>query len=259
MVIPGDQACPGCQLQKTKIRKARITWQAHEGASDTKEKQGARHGVASHLGIKLEEYDARIRTFIPDYEEMLGAAAGAIPRRVRRIVDLGTGTGALAERCLRQAPRARVLGIDADGEILKLAERRLGKRARLQRGNFTGTLLPSCDAVVASFALHHIATRSGKARLYRRIHSALRPEGIFISVDCQPAANSGLARKQHEAWKAHLLSSYTRREATALLAAWAHEDTYVPLEAELELLRRCGLKPELLWRKGAFAVIMASR
>jgi tRNA (cmo5U34)-methyltransferase len=222
-------------------------------------KTGAGHGVASHLGIKLEEYDARIRTFIPDYEEMLAAAAGAIPRRSRRIVDLGTGTGALAERCLRQAPGARVLGIDADGEILKLAERRLGGRARLQRGNFTGTSLPACDAVVASFALHHMRTRSGKARLYRRIRSALRPRGVFISVDCQPAANSGLARQQHEAWKTHLLSSYTQREASALLAAWAHEDTYVPLEMELALLRRSGLKPELLWRKGAFAVIMALR
>jgi hypothetical protein len=27
-------------------------------------------GVATHLGIKLGEYDARIRTFIPDYEEI---------------------------------------------------------------------------------------------------------------------------------------------------------------------------------------------
>ncbi|HEY6935884.1 MAG TPA: class I SAM-dependent methyltransferase [Terriglobales bacterium] len=223
------------------------------------QRQGARHGVASHLGIKLEEYDARIRTFIPDYEEMLTAAAGAIPRRARRIADLGTGTGALAERCLRQAPRARVLGIDADGEMLKLAERRLGDRARLVRGSFTETPLPACDAVVASFALHHIARPSGKARLYRRIRAALRRHGIFVSVDCQPAANTDLATKQHEQWKAHLLSSYTAKQAAALLAAWADEDTYVPLEKELQLLRRSGLKPELLWRKGAFAVILAWR
>jgi SAM-dependent methyltransferase len=223
------------------------------------EKQGAQHGVASHLGIKLEEYDARIRTFIPDYEEMLTAAAGAIPRRARLMVDLGTGTGALAERCLRQAPRARVLGIDADGEMLKLAERRLGNRARLLCGSFTESPLPACDAVVASFALHHIPSSSRKARLYRRIQAALRPQGVFVGVDCHPAANAGLAKKQHEQWKAHLLSSYTANEAAGLLAAWAREDTYVPLENELELLRRSGLKPELLWRKGAFAVILAWR
>ncbi|HLX76564.1 MAG TPA: class I SAM-dependent methyltransferase [Terriglobales bacterium] len=216
-------------------------------------------GVASHLGIKLAEYDLRIRTFIPNYEEMLDAAAGAIPHQARSIVDLGTGTGALAERCLRQAPQARLLGIDADGQILKLAERRLGDRARLLRGSFTRAALPASDAVVASFALHHIRKRGSKANLYRRIRAALRPRGIFISVDCQPAASRGLAREQHQQWKSHLLSSYTGKQAAALLASWAREDTYVPLEAELELLRRSGLKPEVLWRKGAFAVLLALR
>jgi len=216
-------------------------------------------GVASHLGIKLAEYDLRIRTFIPNYEEMLDVAASAIPRRARSIVDLGTGTGALAERCLRRTSRARLLGIDADGEILKLAERRLGSRTRLLRGSFTRTSLPACDAVVASFALHHIRTRSSKQSLYCRIRAALQPRGVFISVDCQPAANRGLAREQHRQWKSHLLSSYPGKQAAALLASWAHEDTYVPLQAELDLLRRSGLKPEVLWRKGAFAVLLALR
>jgi SAM-dependent methyltransferase len=216
-------------------------------------------GVASHLGIKLSEYDARIRTFIPDYEEMLQVAADAIPRQAGTIVDLGTGTGALAERCLRQAPRARLVGIDADEEILKLAERRLGKRARLLCGSFTRTALPACEAVVASLALHHIRSRSSKAGLYRRIRTALRPRGVFLSVDCQPATNTALLGRQMEAWKSHLLCSYTRKEAAALLASWAREDTYVPLEVELELLRGSGLKPEVLWRKGPFAVIMGLR
>lgn len=216
-------------------------------------------GVASHLGIRLAEYDMRIRTFIPGYEEMLEVAAEAVPRSARTIVDLGTGTGALAERCLKRARRAQLVGIDADGEILKLAERRLGRRARLLRANFGRTALPACDAVVASLALHHIPTRSSKAGLYRRIRAALRLHGVFISVDCQPAANPKVAREQRQAWKAHLLSSYTPKQAAGLLASWAQEDTYVPLEVELELFRKSGLKTEVLWRKGPFAVILGLR
>ncbi len=216
-------------------------------------------GVARHLGIRLAEYDMRIRTFIPGYEEMLEVAAEAVPRSARTILDLGTGTGALAERCLKKAPRAQLVGIDADGEILKLAERRLGKRARLLRGNFDRTALPACDAVVASLALHHIPTRGSKAGLYRRIRVALRSGGVFISVDCQPAANPKVAREQRQAWRAYLLSSYTPKQAAGLLASWAQEDTYVPLEVELELLRKSGLKTEVLWRKGPFAVILGLR
>lgn len=216
-------------------------------------------GVASHLGIQLAEYDSRIRTFIPDYEEMLEIAAAAVPSRCRSIVDLGTGTGALAERCLQTAPGARILGIDADVDILKLAQRRLGNRARLVRGSFSRTPLPACDAVVASFALHHIRTRSVKAKLFGRIRTALRRGGVFLSVDCHPASNAPVAERQMQAWKSHLLASYTRKEAAALLASWAQEDTYVPLQEELELLRRGGLRGEVLWRKGAFAVLLAER
>ena len=52
--------------------------------------------VAAHLGIRLSEYDRRIRTFIPRYEEILDAAAASVVPKARTIVDLGIGTGALA-------------------------------------------------------------------------------------------------------------------------------------------------------------------
>jgi hypothetical protein len=76
--------------------------------------------VAAHLGIDLKEYDSRIRTFIPHYEEMLDVAAAAIPPRARTITDLGTGTGALSARCLKTAARARAIGIDLDRESCPL-------------------------------------------------------------------------------------------------------------------------------------------
>src|SRR5712672_61023 len=122
-------------------------------------------GVASHLGIDLTEYDSRIRTFIPHYEEMLDVAAAAVPPRARSIVDLGVGTGALSSRCLATAGRATAIGIDLDPEMLALAKRRLGARAAFITGSFLRAPLPPCDALVASFALHHVRTRAAKASL----------------------------------------------------------------------------------------------
>jgi tRNA (cmo5U34)-methyltransferase len=216
-------------------------------------------GVATHLGIKLTEYDSRIRTFIPHYEEMLGVAAAAMPPRARTIVDLGVGTGALSARCLESAPRARAVGIDVDPEILALAARRLGARATLTAGSFLRAPLPACDALVASFSLHHVRTRAAKASLYRRIRAALRPRGVFLSVDCEPAADAAVRRAQFDEWLAHLRRAYSRAGARALLRAWSHEDTYVPLDAEIALLRTSGFRVELLWRRGAFAVIRGAR
>ena len=214
--------------------------------------------VAAHLGIRLSEYDARIRTFIPDYDRMLDVAAAAIPRNTRTIVDLGIGTGALASRCLRRAPGARVVGVDADADILALASRRLGSRVTPVAGSFLRTPLPACDALVASFALHHVRTRSAKAALYRRVRAALRPRGRLVIVDCQPALDRALRAAQRDAWLEHLFASYTRARARGLLAAWSREDVYIPLESELALLRRSGLRAEVVWRRGAFAVLSAA-
>jgi tRNA (cmo5U34)-methyltransferase len=220
-------------------------------------------GVAAHLGIDLGEYDARIRTFIPHYEALLAAGASAVPRGARAIVDLGTGTGALAARCLKRAPGATFHGIDADPGMLAMAAQRLGSparpsmRASFHAGNFLRAPIPRCDAVVASFALHHVRTRAAKQRLYARIRSSLGRRGVLVSVDCHPSPDRAAARAQRDAWLAHLRRTYSRREADGFLDAWSKEDVYVPLESEVRLLERAGFRVAVVSRRDAFAVLRA--
>ena len=216
-------------------------------------------GVASHLGIQLTEYDRRIRTFIPDYEEILDAAADVVQPDARTIVELGIGTGALAARCLKRAPAAAVVGFDADPGILALAARRLRHAGTLHTANFVRAALPRADAVVASFALHHVRTRQAKTQLYRRIRAALRPGGLLVSADCHPAADRARWTAQRHAWKSHLRDAYGAAKAEAFLRAWAHEDVYVPLDAELWLLRQAGFSVDVAWRREAFAVVVATK
>jgi tRNA (cmo5U34)-methyltransferase len=219
--------------------------------------------VAAHLGIPLREYDVRIRTFIPDYTVMLSVAAGALgaaTRPVTLIVDLGIGSGALALRCVKAQPGSAVVGIDEDERMLELAQRRLrGFPAAFVRGDFTGTPLPRADVVTASFALHHVATRRAKLTLYRRVHRALRPGGVFVNADCCTAGSTALQARDGLAWRAHLERTYSRRQSEAFLRAWTREDVYLPLTDELVILRAAGFKPDVVWRKGAFAVIAATR
>jgi trans-aconitate methyltransferase len=212
-------------------------------------------GVATHLGIDLAEYDARIRTFIPHYEEMLYVAASVIDPGSRTIVDLGIGTGALSEQCLRSAPGAKLIGIDADAEMLKAAAQRLPPSATFICGSFMREQVPRCDALVASFALHHVRTTSAKAKLYSRLAAGIQPAGQIVNVDCQPANDKKIARKQFAAWRAHLMIAYTASEADNYLAAWSREDVYVTLDAEITLMRKAGLTVEVLWRRNAFAVL----
>lgn len=217
--------------------------------------------VAAHLGIELAGYDRRIRQFIPRYDEMLEAAAEAAGRR-GPLLDLGIGTGALAARCLARTRGAgrphRLIGLDADGGMLAQARRRLGRGAKLIETDFTRGPLPPAGTIVSALALHHVAGERRKLALYRACRAALAPGGVLVNADCCPAAEPGLARAQFAAWRAHLRRSFSSRETARYFAAWSAEDHYLPLETELRLLRCAGLRPEVVWRAGAFAVVAAA-
>ncbi len=216
-------------------------------------------GVAAHLGIRLREYDAQIRTFIPHYEEMLDAAAATLrvlARPAPVVVDLGVGSGALAARCLDAVPGARVVGIDTDEGMLALAQRRLGAHLMAVPGDFLTRPFPRCDAMVASFALHHVPTRRRKAALYARCFAALRPGGLLVNADCCLASSRRLDAVDRTAWRAHLQRRYTRARATQFLAAWAEDDVYFRLEDEIALLQAARFTVDVPWRRNCFAVVV---
>jgi ubiquinone/menaquinone biosynthesis C-methylase UbiE len=217
--------------------------------------------VSTHLAINLDEYDERIRTFIPYYEEMLTVAAETLALRApRTVVDLGIGTGGLAARIARAVPNASFVGIDEDSGMLETAARRLRRRRlRLVHGSFLDAPFPRTNAFSASFALHHVARPRDKRSLFKRVHAALTRDGVLVSADCHPPAAEWLAREGRSAWLAHLANAYGRRQAERYLQTWAKEDFYTTLETEQQLLRSAGFTPSVVWRRDLFAVIAATR
>jgi tRNA (cmo5U34)-methyltransferase len=220
--------------------------------------------VATHLSIQVGEYDSRIRTFVPGYERLIVTVAETLlllDNPAPTIVDLGAGTGALAARCLDLLPAASLIAIDTDPAMIEAARVRLQSHPRVtfQLGNFLETPLPPCDAIVACIALHHVPAPEQKRELYRACHEALRPNGLFVSADCFPARDPRLAERHHRHWLQHLEQTYSPAESRGYLAAWANEDTYFPLDDELEWLQAAGFRTEVISRDGGFAVITGRR
>ena len=222
--------------------------------------------VSAHLAISPAKYDTRIRSLIPLYDELIAEAARALghaARPVRTIVDLGIGTGALARACLESAPGARVWGIDADPEMMAIARTRLGRLSRrvtMTRGSFVDETLPPCDAMVASYSLHHIRTSRAKLAFYRRCYRALRPGGVLINGDCAPASTPRGFARDLDVWFTHLGTTFgSRAQGRRVYESWADEDTYVPLADEIRLLERAGFSVDVPWRRSPFAVIVACR
>jgi tRNA (cmo5U34)-methyltransferase len=177
------------------------------------------------------------------------------------VLDLGAGTGALSAAVLRGLPDASVTLVDVDTDMLDEARRRLApfaERVRFREASFLDPL-PAADAMVASLALHHVHNLDAKTELYRSIHEALVPGGVFLNLDAAITEGARLNALTFDRWAARMMEhGMTDAEARAHFAAWAREDRYFPLDEELAALRRAGFaEVECFWRRGSSAICCA--
>jgi len=224
------------------------------------------HSVKRHLDVDADAYDVEIRRFIPHYDDMLATGVellSALAPPAARVLDLGGGTGALSAAVLRGLPEARVTLLDVDRAMLDEARRRLasfGDRVEYREGSFLDPL-PAADAVVASLALHHVRDLGTKTELYRAIHAALIPGGVFLNLDAAITESPRLNALMFVRWAARMARhGIADAEARDHFAAWAREDRYFPLDDELDALRRAGFaEVECFWRRGGTAICCGLR
>ncbi len=114
------------------------------------------------------------------------------PRPEDRVVDLGTGTGALA---LGLSPRVKdILGVDISPRMLeKVGNRNLPNVRTLLASfdNFEEKLEGKADLVVSNFAMHHLDAEE-KKRALTSIASVLAPSGRFVLGDLMFFEETGL-------------------------------------------------------------------
>ncbi len=138
-----------------------------------------------------------------------GFARGAAPwilaqlrrRGIRsgRVVDLGCGSGLWAAELCQAG--YDVHGVDISAAMIALARRR-APQATFRRGSLLTARLPRCDAVTSlgeclSYTFDvHAGTRA-LAGLFRRVHHALRPGGLFVFDVATPGRGAGPPVRWH--------------------------------------------------------------
>ncbi|HWD85846.1 MAG TPA: Sua5/YciO/YrdC/YwlC family protein [Solirubrobacteraceae bacterium] len=151
-----------------------------------------REVLMPHFHFVAPKYASVIREDIPFYDEFQGhVAVAAAGGTVRRILDLGTGTGETALRLLEEHPEASLLGIDESEAMLAEARGRLAEARRrldgaaveLRVGRLQDRLPEGrFDLVVSALCVHHLDGEE-KADLFRRVRGVLDPAGRFVLGD----------------------------------------------------------------------------
>ena len=122
----------------------------------------------------------------PRRAEGEGAMLEHVPGDARRILDLGTGDGRLLGLLSRGRPGIVGVGLDFSEPMLQAARERFAedRRITLIKHDLAEPLpaLGRFDAVVSSFAIHHLE-HDRKRALYGEIHDLLAPGGRFANLE----------------------------------------------------------------------------
>ena len=209
------------------------------------------------------DYDALRRRLVPSLDAFYDAAVEALSlatRPLHKVLDLGAGTGLLAERVAAALPAAELTLLDGSPAMLDTARARLGARVAYVRQDFADELpAGSWDAVVSALAIHHVDD-AGKRRLFAQIHDRLAAGGVFVNAE-QVAGPTPQLDEHYAAW-------HTARSAQlgTTAAEWAAAeqrmgyDRLATLESQLQWLREAGFAhADCLYKQYAFAVIVARR
>jgi len=122
------------------------------------------------------------------------------------VLDAGCGTGRVTELLIERLPEGRVLAVDADPDMVRVARKNLGDRAEVLRVDLLQLQLDQpVDAVFSSATFHWVLDHP---LLFARLYDALRPGGLLVAqcggrgniADLRRAADDVAQERAFSSW-----------------------------------------------------------
>ncbi len=231
-----------------------------------------------------EAYDVAAPAIHPYYEKVQDEILDLLSfgaEEAFELVDIGGGSGRLAERVLEQFAGARVTVVDQSEPFLALAERRLARfapraafvQSRLQ-DEWKEKLQAAPNVIVSTSAIHHLEPAEKRA-LYAKCHAALAPGGMFINGDEYRPESDAELRALLEEWSVHMSDAIAAggipESFRATLDFWkdrninrfsepkkSGDDCHETLPTQIGYLQDAGFKNvRATWAEKLWAVVVA--
>lgn len=174
---------------------------------------------------KIDSYDDNHST----YMETKKVLADNLDKDVKKVLDLGAGTGLELIHLFELYPNVLVTVIDITENMLEeLKKRSFSDRVITICGDFFEVEFgKDYDAVISTSALHHFKPEE-KEELYQKIYACLKENGQFINCD-------KIALTQE-------IQDYQLYELEHNINNYKHIDTPLTVENEMKILEGVGFQ-----------------
>jgi tRNA (cmo5U34)-methyltransferase len=194
-----------------------------------------------------DTYNRERRMLIPCFDGFYGNAIEVLrdwdaPEHAR-VVDLGAGTGLFSAMVAEALPDATLRLLDLSPDMLAQAKARFAGTAneRIETRVFdlaSDDLEGPWDLVISALAIHHLSDEEKKG-LFRRIHDALAPGGLFVNAEQILGSTPEIDER------------YVRRWHDAIRAAGASDESVARAEARMTFDQSSTICDQLDWMRNA--------
>lgn len=144
------------------------------------------------------------RPWRTDFFRLFADAVSGSRLPAPRVLELGSGPGALAEFVLEHCPSVTDYTLlDFAHPMLELSRQRLLSarvrphyvHANFKQPDWTGQLIGAFDFILTMQAVHELRHKRHAATLYAQVRSLLSPQGVFLACDHLPGEQPTAARR----------------------------------------------------------------
>lgn len=202
--------------------------------------------LPEHVREYLDKADS-----IPHRTEGESVLLECLPSHVTRVLDLGSGDGRLLHLVKLARPHASAIAVDFSPAMLGRLRQRFASNPSVQivihdMDEHLPASLGSFDAVVSSFAIHHV-THPRKCGLFEEVFALLNPGGVFLNLEHVASPTPAL----HERFLATLDMTPEDEDPSNKL---------LDVDTQLGWLREIGfIDVDCLWKWRELALLAASK
>lgn len=206
------------------------------------------------MAFSAESYDRNILNTIPHYDEVYNqisdAVSVAFSNKAVSWLDIGCGTGKMAEVAFEQCNVEKMICTDNSSAMLKVAKQKINFSSveflnlPIEEINYDSQF-----DVITSILVNHYMTCKERMIAVRNCYHALKEEGIFITFENFAPCDEAMKTLYLKRWKKYQYSKgKSIKECEKHLSRYNTEYFPITIQEQIKMLRDCGfMSVEIFW------------